>query len=178
MSPWTRPPASSVPGTSQARILEWVAISISKGSSWPWDPCHLHWQANSLPLSHQGSLNPFLRELSFGTLPFRNALLYSLEAYIQSQLLSIWHYSHLSVVHLEMKSGMCYDHVNSQTGHKEVWQLVGEALGWFVVLLLSCLVVIINNKLPKHNEVVTDNRKSIMHENIPVIYWYWAIPTL
>lgn len=36
--------------------------------------------------------------------------------------------------------------------------------------LLSAIVGIINNKLPKHNEVVNDNRKSIMHENIPVIY--------
>ena len=30
-------PGSSVHGISQARILEWVAISFSKGSSWPWD---------------------------------------------------------------------------------------------------------------------------------------------
>lgn len=44
--------------------------------------------------------------------------------------------------------------------------------------LLSCLAVIINNKLPKHNEVVTDNRKSIMHENIPVIYWYLSHPDI
>ena len=29
------PPASSVRGIFQARILEWVAISFSKGSSWP-----------------------------------------------------------------------------------------------------------------------------------------------
>ena len=29
------PPGSSVHGISQARILEWVAISSSKGSSWP-----------------------------------------------------------------------------------------------------------------------------------------------
>ena len=29
------PPGSSVQGISQARILEWVAISFSKGSSWP-----------------------------------------------------------------------------------------------------------------------------------------------
>ena len=28
-------PGSSVHGTSQARILEWVAISFSNGSSWP-----------------------------------------------------------------------------------------------------------------------------------------------
>ena len=33
-------PGSSVHGISQARILEWVAISFSKGSSWPrhWAP--------------------------------------------------------------------------------------------------------------------------------------------
>ena len=29
------PPGSSVHGSSQAKILEWVAISFSKGSSWP-----------------------------------------------------------------------------------------------------------------------------------------------
>ena len=32
-----RPPDSSVHGISQARILEWVAISFSRGPSWPWD---------------------------------------------------------------------------------------------------------------------------------------------
>ena len=31
------PPGSSVHGVSQARALEWVAISFSRGSSWPWD---------------------------------------------------------------------------------------------------------------------------------------------
>ena len=31
------PPGSSVLGISQARILEWVAISFSRGSSWPRD---------------------------------------------------------------------------------------------------------------------------------------------
>ena len=30
------PPGSSVPGISQARILEWVAIASSRGSSQPW----------------------------------------------------------------------------------------------------------------------------------------------
>ena len=30
------PPGSSVPGISQARMLEWVAISFSRGSSRPW----------------------------------------------------------------------------------------------------------------------------------------------
>ena len=34
-------PGSSVHGISQARILEWVAISFSRGSSWPRDWTHV-----------------------------------------------------------------------------------------------------------------------------------------
>ena len=38
VTPWTcSPPGSSVHGSLQARILEWVAISFSRGSSWPRD---------------------------------------------------------------------------------------------------------------------------------------------
>ena len=49
------PPGSSVHGTSQARILEWVAILSSRGSFPPRDrTCLLHWQVDSLPLSHLG----------------------------------------------------------------------------------------------------------------------------
>ena len=49
------PPGPSVHGTLQARILEWVATSFSRGSSRPRDPsnlcplCLLHWQGSSLP---------------------------------------------------------------------------------------------------------------------------------
>ena len=35
------PPGSSVHGILQARILEWVAISSSRGSSWPRDRAHI-----------------------------------------------------------------------------------------------------------------------------------------
>ena len=35
------PSASSVPVIFKARILEWVAISFSRGSSWPRDPTHV-----------------------------------------------------------------------------------------------------------------------------------------
>ena len=35
------PPGASVHGNFQARILEWVAISSSKGSSWPRDQTHI-----------------------------------------------------------------------------------------------------------------------------------------
>ena len=45
------PPGSSVHGTSQVRILEWVAISFSRDLK----SDLLHWQAGCLPLSHQGS---------------------------------------------------------------------------------------------------------------------------
>ena len=51
------PPGSSVHGISQARILEWAAISYSRGifPTQGSNPCLLHWQVDSLPLSHQGS---------------------------------------------------------------------------------------------------------------------------
>ena len=55
------PPASSVHGILQTRILEWVAMTSSRGSSQPRGRtcvscflCLLHWQVDSLPLSHLG----------------------------------------------------------------------------------------------------------------------------
>ena len=50
------PPGSSVHGVLQARILEWVVMPSSRGSSQPRDrTCILHWQVISLLLSCQGS---------------------------------------------------------------------------------------------------------------------------
>ena len=53
------PPGSSVHGILQARILEWVAISSSRGSFQPRDrTCLLsllNCKVDSLPLSHGGS---------------------------------------------------------------------------------------------------------------------------
>ena len=37
------PPGSSVHGISQARMLEWVAISVSRRSSQPRDQTHISW---------------------------------------------------------------------------------------------------------------------------------------
>jgi len=52
-------PGSSVHGIFQARILEWVAISSSRGSSLQELNSHflrlLHWQVKSLPLCPLGS---------------------------------------------------------------------------------------------------------------------------
>ena len=55
-------PGSSVHGILQARILEWVAMPSSRGSSWPRDWTHislclLHWQADSLPLLPPGKMD-------------------------------------------------------------------------------------------------------------------------
>ena len=49
------PPASSVHGTLQARILEWAAMPSTRGSSQASYLCLLPWQADSLPLSYQGN---------------------------------------------------------------------------------------------------------------------------
>ena len=55
-------PGLSVHGISQARILEWVSIHFRLQGIFPTQGvnlhllCLLHWQADSLPLSHMGSL--------------------------------------------------------------------------------------------------------------------------
>ena len=55
------PPDSSVHGISQARILEWVAISSPRGSSQARDQTCLlqllHWQADSSSLVPSGKMN-------------------------------------------------------------------------------------------------------------------------
>ena len=51
------PSGFSLHGISQVRILEWVAISFSRGSSQPRiKPVSPALQVDSLPLSHQGRL--------------------------------------------------------------------------------------------------------------------------
>ena len=56
MSDSATPPGSSVHGILQARILEWLTIPFSRGTSQsgtePWSPAL---QADSLPLELQGS---------------------------------------------------------------------------------------------------------------------------
>ena len=47
------PPGSSDHGILQARILEWVAILQGIFPTRGLNPCLLHWQGGSLPLSHQ-----------------------------------------------------------------------------------------------------------------------------
>ena len=58
------PPGSSVHGTVQARILEWVAMPSSRGSSDPGSSLHplhlLHQQTSSSPLAPPGAPPPGL----------------------------------------------------------------------------------------------------------------------
>ena len=64
------PPGSSVHGILQARILAWVAISSSRGSSRPKDqPASPALQVDSSPLSYLGSpvtFVSFCKKLAFG----------------------------------------------------------------------------------------------------------------
>ena len=67
---------SSVHGILQAKILEWVAIHSSRGSSRPRgsNPCLLHllhWQVGSLPLAPPGSpwTNVFICNMRLTILP-------------------------------------------------------------------------------------------------------------
>ena len=43
------PPGSSVHGILQARILEWVTIPFSRGSSWPRDWTQVSWRGRPMP---------------------------------------------------------------------------------------------------------------------------------
>ena len=63
------PPGSSVHRILQARILEWVVISFSRGSSWPRDQTQVSLQTESLPSEppgkhhFKGNAQTFLRRL-------------------------------------------------------------------------------------------------------------------
>ena len=62
------PPGSSVHGISQARMLEMIAISSSRESSWPRDWTHLllgrqilyHWATREAPLKTKFDENVYL----------------------------------------------------------------------------------------------------------------------
>ena len=57
------PPGFFVHGILQAKILEWVAISSSRGSSHPRD--QTHWHADSLLLCHLGSPHIYVNAHNF-----------------------------------------------------------------------------------------------------------------
>ena len=112
------PPGSSVPGIFLSRILEWIAISSSRESSQPRDwsnPrlwCLLHWQADSLLLSHQ-------RSPLYSILKYKSSIIYLYilltKGLVMFQTFSAyWHYGTLKyeflyTIDLEAKvSGYAY----------------------------------------------------------------------
>ena len=63
-------PGSSVHGISQARMLEWIAMSFSRGSSWPRDQIHISCiscvnRRFSPQLSHHGSFGEYRGSLVY-----------------------------------------------------------------------------------------------------------------
>ena len=66
------PPGSSVHGIFQVRLLEWVALLSSKGSSWPRDRVHLSCVEDSSSLGNLGSPDTSV-SVSKHTLSFRSA---------------------------------------------------------------------------------------------------------
>ena len=72
VTPWIyRLPGSSVHGSFRARILEWVAIYFSRGSSWPRDWTQVSctaggfltiWATREAPLSYQESPKDMLHQ--------------------------------------------------------------------------------------------------------------------
>ena len=68
-------PGSSVHGISEARILEWVAISFSRGSSQPRNPNHISYifcLSRQGSLSHHGSPNALIFAFKTGTGNMKN----------------------------------------------------------------------------------------------------------
>ena len=60
-------PGSSVHGIVLVRILEWVSISSSRGSSYPGiKPRFLHWQSDSLPLNYITTGIRLIKSLALG----------------------------------------------------------------------------------------------------------------
>ena len=60
------PPGSSLHGISQARVLEWVAKTFSRASSWPWDRTCVSCIVRQI-LNHQGKWKRLSRVWLFAT---------------------------------------------------------------------------------------------------------------
>ena len=92
------PSGSSVHGILQARLLNWVAVPSSRGSSPPRDQTHvsylclLHCQAGSLPLAPPGKQGAYSCKLPW-KLEFDNLLC---RFFIYSHMKTIWDWTHAS----------------------------------------------------------------------------------
>ena len=81
------PPGFSVHGIFQAKILEWVAISYSRGFSWPWDWNHVScWatgeaQLEGTTLKNDPKKEPWHKNVIITTFTFLQSFSQNQEAY-------------------------------------------------------------------------------------------------
>ena len=147
------PPGSSVHGILQARILEWVAISFLQGSfpTQGSNPGLLHWQVDSLPLSHLGSpylYHNFLKK----TLNHQSCsiLMKLLGRYIYIYILKIdaWFFSQRSWCKLVCSVVLRLPSDGSQKPENQCVQAIHliSKLGNCHVCLIICLQYILNQR--------------------------------
>ena len=118
------PPGSSVHGILPARILEWVDISYSRGSSQPrLNLCLLFWQADSLPLSHVESLYRPLQSQSNCFLHVTSLLVnlgwFSSAYCLQHKLLHVLGFQGLALPHLSSLFSLTSPPYPSPLGHPQ-----------------------------------------------------------
>ena len=123
------PPGLSVHGISQARILEWVAMPLSRGSSCPRDWAFISFgpelQVDSLLLSQQGShfsrhwRTKWGRTIPFsqGAEGFKQRLEVGLSYFVQGRLL--W----ISYIWTEMKIKEPTTKISARESHGSIVQL-------------------------------------------------------
>ena len=122
-------PVSSVPGISQARILEQVAILL-----WGIFPTQesnlhlLHWQLNSLPLSHQGSPVCYLA--------IRNRAVL-----LENTLFIDWDWSQILLLSRFSCVRLCAAHRQQPARLPHPWDSPGKNTGVGCHFLLQCIKV-------------------------------------
>ena len=122
-------PGSPIHRIFQARILEWVAISFSRGSSQPRDQTRvsclhlLHWQAGSSPLEPSGKPRWVLITVvsEYQSLFFQ---LYLKSIYIIQQVILVWAYA------ISQAMFWCLKYMNIQNRVRSSWSIHSSSRGW------------------------------------------------
>ena len=101
VTPWTvcSPPGSSVCGILQARILEWVAISFSRGSSWSRNWTWVSHIAGRLWETPQSLYVPLYLKLLSCRQQLRLVLWFTLTVHFLIGILNCWHLKWLLILY-------------------------------------------------------------------------------
>ena len=130
---------SSVHGIFQARVLEWIAISFSRGSSWPMNQtqisrtagrCFTIWATREAPLT-----NHSFTQLSLVTLPLNSCL--------EASTLNPFHIpdpvEHFLLLLLNHQVGICDKKQESGGRTRDSRNLLFDCLEWLHSLYMHCL---------------------------------------